>query len=115
MHKGVYPAASARSSQRRRELAPDAESAFRQFTNAVFQQGKLSRKEKQLIAVAVAHVTRCPYCIRGHTLAATREGASAEEVMEAIWVAVEMQAGAAFAHSTIALEALPPQDAADDD
>ncbi|MEX2150883.1 MAG: carboxymuconolactone decarboxylase family protein [Steroidobacteraceae bacterium] len=61
---------------------------------------------KELIAIAVAHVTQCPYCIRGHTLAARRRGVTSEEIMEAIWVAAEMRAGAAFAHSTIALEAL---------
>src|SRR5690606_40486707 len=70
----------------RRSLAPDAEAAFRQFSQTVFQEGALPRKVKQLIAVAVAHVTQCPYCIEGHTKAATREGATAEEIMEAIWV-----------------------------
>jgi AhpD family alkylhydroperoxidase len=53
--------------------------------------------------VAVAHVTQCPYCIKGHTRAALREGASNAELMEAIWVAAEMRAGAAFAHSVMAL------------
>ena len=48
-------------------------------------------KTKQLIAVAVAHVTQCPYCIRSHTSAALH-GATAEEIMEAIWVAAEMRA-----------------------
>ncbi|MGH6929202.1 MAG: carboxymuconolactone decarboxylase family protein, partial [Dongiaceae bacterium] len=80
--------------------------AFQQFSQAVFQDGVLSRKTKQLIAVAVAHVTQCPYCIRGHTRAAGREGATPEEVMEAIWVAAEMRAGGAFAHSALALDAL---------
>ena len=61
---------------------------------------------KQLIAVAVAHVTQCPYCIEGHTKAATKEGATPEEIMEAIWVAAEMRAGAAYAHATIALNKL---------
>ena len=61
---------------------------------------------KQLIAVAVAHTTQCPYCIRGHTLGALRDGASEAEIMEAIWVAAEMRAGGAFAHSTIALAAM---------
>jgi AhpD family alkylhydroperoxidase len=61
-------------------------------------------KTKQLIAVAVAHVTQCPYCIRGHTKAAMREGATSEELMEAIWVAAEMRAGAAYAHSVLALD-----------
>ena len=59
-----------------------------------------------MIAVAVAHVTQCPYCIRGHTKAALRVGATREEIMEAIWVAAEMRAGAAFAHSALALDAM---------
>ena len=56
-------------------------------------------KVKQLIAVAVAHVTQCPYCIKGHTKAALRQGASQQELMEAIWVSAEMRAGGAYAHS----------------
>jgi AhpD family alkylhydroperoxidase len=69
----------------------------------VFADGALPAKTKQLIAVAVAHVTQCPYCIRGHTKAALRAGATQQEIMEAIWVAAEMRAGGAFAHATIAL------------
>jgi len=63
-----------------------------------------STKTKQLIAVAVAHVTQCPYCIRGHTKAAMRHGATREELMEAIWVAAEMRAGGAYTHSALALD-----------
>jgi AhpD family alkylhydroperoxidase len=59
-----------------------------------------------LIAVAVAHVTQCPYCIRGHTRAAMRHGTTAEEIMEAIWVAAEMRAGGAYAHSALALDTI---------
>jgi AhpD family alkylhydroperoxidase len=70
----------------------------------VFANGALDKKTKQLIAVAVAHVTQCPYCIEGHTKAALRRGASGRELMEAIWVAAEMRAGGAYAHSALALE-----------
>lgn len=70
------------------------------------RDGALPEKTKQLIAVAVAHVTQCPYCIKGHTKLAKRKGASAEEIMEAIWVAAEMRAGGAYAHSTLALHAI---------
>ena len=56
--------------------------------------------------MAVAHVTQCPYCINGHTKLAHRNGARPEEIMEAIWVAAEMRAGGAYAHSTLALHAL---------
>lgn len=90
----------------RRALAPEAETAFREFSRRVFADGALPAETKELIAVAVAHVTQCPDCIRGHTRAAQRHGATGQEIMEAIWVAAEMRAGAAFAHSKIALEAL---------
>ena len=72
----------------------------------MFAAGALDTKTKQLIAVAVAHVTQCPNCIRGHTKGALRAGATERELMEAIWVAAEMRAGAAFAHSVIALDVM---------
>lgn len=106
MTDDTFPKPTAELAERRKHLAPEAASAFRDFSKAVFREGALSRKHKQLIAVAVAHVTQCPYCIRGHTKAATREGATPEELMEAIWVAAEMRAGGAYAHSLIALDAL---------
>ncbi|MGH8143638.1 MAG: carboxymuconolactone decarboxylase family protein, partial [Steroidobacteraceae bacterium] len=72
----------------------------------VFADGAIDARTKQLIAVAVAHVTQCPYCIQGHTKSALRHGASREQIMEAIWVAAEMRAGGAFAHATVALAAM---------
>jgi len=106
MSEELYPRSTKALAENRRSLAPDAEAAFRQFSQTVFQEGALPRKVKQLIAVAVAHVTQCPYCIEGHTKAATREGATAEEIMEAIWVAAGMRAGAAYAHATITMNTL---------
>jgi AhpD family alkylhydroperoxidase len=88
----------------RKRLAPGIHDAFQEFGRQVFADGALDRKTKQLIAVAAAHVTQCPYCIRGHTKAALHAGASEQELMEAIWVAAEMRAGGAYAHSTLALE-----------
>lgn len=105
-HKHVYTAPSLELSRKREELAPEVNKAFQDFSRAVFAAGALDAKTKQLIAVAVAHVTQCPYCIRGHTKAALRAGAVDRELMEAIWVAAEMRAGAAFAHSVIALDAM---------
>ena len=105
MSEPVYPPASAELAQRRAELAPTVHDAFQAFSRQVFAEGALDRKTKQLIAVAVAHVTQCPYCIRGHTRAALRRGASEQELMEAIWVAAEMRAGGAYAHSALALDA----------
>ena len=84
---------------------PETAAAWREFSKQVFAPGAIDAKTKQLIAVAVAHVTQCPYCIQGHTKQAKRAGATPEELMEAIWVAAEMRAGGAYAHSVVALDA----------
>jgi AhpD family alkylhydroperoxidase len=100
----LYPLPTAELSRKRRELAPGLAAAFRDFSRQVFEPGALDAKTKQLIAVAVAHVTQCPYCIRSHSAGALKAGATEPEVMEAIWVAAEMRAGGAIAHSAIALD-----------
>ena len=99
-----FPKATRAHAERRRGLSPETEDAFRAFSKAVFAEGALDGRTKQLIAVAVAHVTQCPWCIEGHVKAARREGACNKAIMEAIWVAAEMRAGAAFAHSVKALD-----------
>ena len=90
--------------QKKASLAPNQVEAWRKFSRTVFKEGFLDEKTKQLIAVAVAHVTQCPWCIKAHTPLALRKGASKEEIMEAIWVAAEMRAGAAYSHANIAME-----------
>jgi AhpD family alkylhydroperoxidase len=105
-HEPLYPHATRALAEQRTRLAPGPAEAFRAFSSSVFAEGALSVGTKQLIAVAVAHVTQCPYCIRGHTRAAMRHGATAEEIMEAIWVAAEMRAGGAYAHSALALDTI---------
>lgn len=102
MYHPTTPAVTAR----RKALAPGIHEAFEGFSKAVFADGALTAATKQLIAVAVAHVTQCPYCISGHTRLARRTGASPEQVMEAVWVAAEMRAGGAYAHATLAVRAM---------
>ena len=104
--KELYPRPTRELAERRSLLAPRPAAAFRAFSESVFAEGALTTKTKQLIAVAVAHVTQCPYCIRSHTETALRTGATPEEVMEAIWVAAEMRAGGAYAHSVLALDVI---------
>jgi len=104
--KEIFPRTNAELATMRKKLAPDIHESFARFSERVFADGALPAKTKQLIAVATAHVTQCPYCIRGHTKAALRHGATAEEIMEAIWVAAEMRAGAAYAHSGLALDTI---------
>lgn len=100
----LYPNATRELNDKKAALAPKNITAWRNFSKTVFEGGALSEKTKQLIAVAAAHVTQCPYCIRSHTKQAMRKGASKEEIMEAIWIAAEMRAGAAYAHATIAMD-----------
>ncbi len=104
------PGATRELADLRRRLAPEPEAAFRAFSKAVFAEGALDARTKQLIAVAVAHVTQCPWCIEGHVKAARKAGASGEEIMEAIWIAAEMRAGAAYAHSLKTLDLLAAED-----
>lgn len=106
MNHPMYPHATPELARKRRELAPEPLKAFKAFSAAVFAEGALPGVTKQLIAVAVAHVTQCPYCIKGHTSAALKHGASEEQIMEAIWVAAEMRAGGAYAHSALALDTM---------
>ena len=68
--------------------------------------GALPVTYKELIAVAAAHITRCPFCIEGHTKRAMEAGASEDEIIEAIMVAVALSAGASFAHAAIAMQCL---------
>lgn len=114
MAQDVYPRSSRELAEKRRALAPETEQAFQAFSRQVFADGALPTKTKQLIAVAVAHVTQCPYCIRGHTKAALRHGASRQEIMEAVWVAAEMRAGGSYAHTAVSLTAMDEAEAMQD-
>ena len=107
----IYPLSTPEIARKRLELAPSQQAAFDAFGKAVFADGALPAKIKQIVAVAVAHVTQCPYCINGHTKAALRAGATPSELMEAIWVAAEMRAGGAYAHSTLMLTTLAEEEA----
>jgi AhpD family alkylhydroperoxidase len=87
------------------DLVPDTFKAFVQFDKLALSEGKLSRKLKELIAIAVAHTTGCPYCIDVHVKAGKAEGVTKEELSEAILVATALKAGSALAHGVNALNA----------
>jgi len=89
-----------------RELKPDLFKAFVDFDTKVFEEGALPVKTKELIAVASAHITQCPYCIDVHVQRAKKAGASDAEVAESIFVAMALRAGGSWAHSCIAMETL---------
>ena len=102
----MYPPVARETVKRRKALAPVSDAAFEDFGRAVFGNGALDVRTKQLLAVAVAHAMQCPYRIRAHAKAARRAGASDSEIMEAVWVAAEVAAGAAMSHAALAFDEL---------
>jgi AhpD family alkylhydroperoxidase len=88
-----------------KKLAPVEFSAFVEFDKIVGREdGAIPRKYRELIALAVACTTQCPYCLDVHTRNAKRAGATREEVIEAAMLAAAMRAGAAVTHGTLALK-----------
>jgi AhpD family alkylhydroperoxidase len=82
------------------EFAPDAFKAFVAFDEAAFRGGVIPLKYKELMAVAVALTTQCPYCIEVHTQKARKAGANDEELAETTMVAAALRAGGAVTHGT---------------
>lgn len=70
------------------------------YYNSVMSAGALSEREKALIALAVAHAQKCPYCIEAYTDACLAKGADEEQMNEAVHVASAMLAGITLVHST---------------
>lgn len=87
------------------KLAPDLFKAFAEFDRLALSDGIISKKTKELIAIAVAHVTGCPYCIDAHVSTAKKLEVSKEEMTEAIMIATALKAGSAIAHGLNALQA----------
>ena len=81
-------------------LAPQVVRAFWAFDKAAVADGAIPVKYKELIAVAVALTTQCPYCIDIHNGNARRAGATDAELVEAAMVAAALRAGAAVTHAT---------------
>ena len=86
------------------ELAPEAFKGFVEFDKAVFQEGAIPLKYKELMAVAVALTTQCPYCIEIHAKKAKKAGATEQELAETTLVAAALRAGGAVTHGTHTLE-----------
>jgi AhpD family alkylhydroperoxidase len=80
--------------------APEAWKAFVAFDQAALADGVVPKKYKELIALAVALTTQCPYCLEIHRGAALKAGATEEEIAEVTFVAAALRAGAAVTHGT---------------
>src|SRR5262245_53496150 len=88
-----------------KSLAPTEFQAWATLDGIVGRDdGKIPRKYRELIALAVAHTTQCPYCIEVHSKKAKKAGASKEEVVEAVFIGAALRAGAAATHGTLALK-----------
>lgn len=88
-----------------REQIPAVFEAYGAMSKAVFDDGALDARTKELIALAIAVSKQCDGCIAAHARAAARRGATAEEVAEALGVAVLMNGGPGTVHAPRAFEA----------
>jgi AhpD family alkylhydroperoxidase len=79
--------------------------AFAGLARSALEPKALDVKTKELIALAISVATRCDSCIAFHAHAAARHGASREEVLETMGMAVYMGAGPAVMYAAQALEA----------
>jgi AhpD family alkylhydroperoxidase len=86
------------------ELAPEAFRAFAAFDEAAFSGGVIPLKYKELMAVAAALTSQCPYCIEIHSKKARKAGATEQELAETALVAAAIRAGGAMTHGTHAME-----------
>ena len=77
----------------------DLGNKFFDYYNSVMKEGELSSKTKSLIALAIAHAMKCPYCIDAYTKSCLEKGISEEEMNESVHVASAMMAGITLVHS----------------
>lgn len=87
------------------KMNPDVVKGYSTIANAKVSEPKLDSKTKELISLAVAITARCDGCIVSHTEAAKNAGASKEEIVEALGVAISVNAGAALVYSARVMDA----------
>jgi len=104
MSEHYHDAADLRLLKEMKKLAPAAYEAWANLDGIVRQDGAIPRKYRELIAIAVACTTQCPYCIEAHAKGAKAAGASREEIVEASLVAAALRAGGAATHGAMALK-----------
>ncbi len=78
--------------------SPELFKKFMDWYTAALQPGILSKREKVLIGLAVAHAVQCPYCIDAYTKSCLEEGMSLEHITEAVHVASAVRGGASLIH-----------------
>jgi alkylhydroperoxidase/carboxymuconolactone decarboxylase family protein len=83
---------------------PKLAEKFFDWYGEVFKPGALSAREKALIALAVAQVVQCPYCIDAFSKQSLQQGADLEQMTEALHVAAAIRGGASLVHGVQMLE-----------
>jgi alkylhydroperoxidase/carboxymuconolactone decarboxylase family protein len=83
-----------------REFQKELGDKFFEWYGAVFEDGALTKREKSLIALAVAHALQCPYCIDAYTSDTLRQGCTEEMMMEAVHVAAAIRGGSSLVYGT---------------
>jgi AhpD family alkylhydroperoxidase len=105
MSEHYHDAADLRLLKDMSKLAPAEFNAWLNLDKIVAREdGAIPRKYRELIALAVACTTQCPYCIEVHTKAAKGAGASREEITESAFLAAALRAGGAATHGAMALK-----------
>ena len=98
MSKNYYDPADLRKFGNITEWSEELGTKFFDYYSKVFEEGALTAREKSLIALAVSHVVKCPYCIDAYTSDSLQRGISESQMMEAVHVAGAIRGGASLVH-----------------
>lgn len=98
MSKTYYDPADLRNFGKITDWSKELGEKFFDYYGKVFEEGALTAREKSLIALAVSHVVKCPYCIDAYTQDGLKRGITKEEMMEAVHVGAAIESGATLVH-----------------
>ena len=100
MHNHYYDPEDLKNFGKVTEFEEKMGAKFFEYYQTVFGKGALSAREKSLIALAVAHVVQCPYCIDAYSTDCLEKGANEQQMMEAVHVVCAIRGGASLVHAT---------------
>lgn len=101
MSKGYFQPEDLKKFSKITELQEEYGKKFFDWYGSVFEEGALTVREKNLIALAVAHAINCPYCMDAYTNGCLANGADEEQMMEAVHVAAAIKGGATLVNSVM--------------
>lgn len=84
MAEEIFKKSDIKKLRKLKELSPESFKAYVEFDKQIMSDGAISKKVKELIAIAVAHTTQCPFCIVSHTKKAKKLGATEQEIIESV-------------------------------